>query len=126
MTLYIDTASPDHLVVALRRDGKVIARRKVRAPRRQAERLLPSIEKLLADQGVSLSQLKDIVVADAGGSFTALRIGVITANALAYALGIKIKGESQPEAKTRKFGRFAIVEPIYDREPTIGRPKGRR
>jgi tRNA A37 threonylcarbamoyladenosine modification protein TsaB len=43
-------------------------------------------------------------VADEGGSFTSLRIGVITANALAYALKIPVIGESGRALTKKKLG----------------------
>jgi len=120
MTLYINTTSQDEIVIALRDGAKIIASRKIKAPRRQAEKLMPGIDRLLKSQKIRLNALKKIVVANQGGSFTALRIGVITANALAYALKIPVESEPKTARQNKKFGRYSIVEPLYDREPNIG------
>ena len=81
---------------------------------------MPAIDKLLKTQKIKLSALKKIVVASYGGSFTSLRIGVITANALAYALKIPVESEMKTKKANKRFGRYSLVEPVYDREPNIG------
>ena len=120
MTLYINTASYDEIIIALYDGAKVIVQKKITAPRRQAEKLVPAIDKLLKTQKIKLSALKKIVVASYGGSFTSLRIGVITANALAYALKIPVESEMKTKKANKRFGRYSLVEPVYDREPNIG------
>ncbi|MFA6995035.1 MAG: tRNA (adenosine(37)-N6)-threonylcarbamoyltransferase complex dimerization subunit type 1 TsaB [Patescibacteria group bacterium] len=123
MILYINTTSHDEIIIALRDSAKIIAQKKINAPRRQAEKLMPAIDRLLKEKKIKLTSLKKIIVANQGGSFTALRIGVITANALAYALQIPVEAEPKTDKKNKKFGRYTIVEPLYDREPTIGESK---
>jgi len=120
MILYINTASYDEVIIALRNGAKTIVQKRFKAPRRQAERLVPAIDKLLKLKKVKLSSLEKIVVANSGGSFTSLRIGVITANALAYALKIPVESEPKTKKLNKKFGEYSLVEPIYDREPNIG------
>lgn len=123
MTLYINTASHDEIIIALLSEGRVLAQKKISAARQQAEKLLPSIDQLLKTKKAKLSDLKKIVVASYGGSFTSLRIGVITANALAYALKIPVVAEEKKTGKTKRFSSYSIVEPVYDREPNIGKSK---
>ena len=124
MILYIDTASHDEIIIALRSDEKdgckLMVQKKIVAPRQQAEKLVPAIDRLLRTKKVKLSDLTKIVVANRGGSFTSLRIGVITANALAYALKIPVVAEPRSPQPKKKFADYSIVEPIYDREPNIG------
>ncbi len=120
MILYINTSGADEIIIALRNAEKIIASKKISAPRQQAEKLLPAIERLLNAKKIKLSQLTKIVVANQGGSFTSLRIGVITANALAYALKIPVVAEPKTLIKNKKFSNYSLVEPIYDREPNIG------
>lgn len=119
-TLYINTASYEEVIIALFDGTKVIARKKFKAPRRQAERLVPAIDQLLQSKGLKLNALKKIVVANCGGSFTSLRIGVITANALAYALKIPVEAEPKTKKSNKKFGPYSLVEPLYSSEPNIG------
>lgn len=120
MILHINTNDGGGIKVALKQGSMVMAEKKVKAERREAEKLLPAVEALLKSKKINLSQIKKIEVANSGGSFTSLRIGVVTANALAYALRISAAGESG-KAKKVKIGRrsFSVVEPLYDREPEI-------
>ncbi|MFA6306385.1 MAG: tRNA (adenosine(37)-N6)-threonylcarbamoyltransferase complex dimerization subunit type 1 TsaB [Patescibacteria group bacterium] len=122
MTLLIDTTQKDLIVIGLKDKDKLIAVKKFKSHRTQAEKLLPAIGRLLKANKLKLSDLKKIEVENRGGSFTSLRIGVVTANALAYALGIPISGGKQPEKRSKKL---AAAEPIYDREPEITKKKSR-
>ncbi|MFA5024443.1 MAG: hypothetical protein WC523_05840 [Patescibacteria group bacterium] len=123
MTLYINTTNNDEIIIALKQGAKLIIQKKITAPRAQAEKLLPGIDRLLKSKKVKLSALKKIIVANQGGSFTSLRIGVITANALAYALKIPVEAEPKTLKKNKKFGAYSIVEPVYSSEPNIGKAK---
>jgi len=126
MTLFINTASFDEIIITLFSSyGKKIKTKKFKAPRKQAEKLLPAVDKLIKDASASLSDLKKIQVVVTGGSFTSLRIGVVTANALAYALNISVEavlatGEVLENQQAKKFATYNIVTPQYDREPNIG------
>ena len=62
--------------------------------------------------------LKKIKVENIGGSFTALRIGITTANALGYALNIPVEGTKTNQTKKNKL-EFSVVEPMYEREADI-------
>ncbi|MDP2708742.1 MAG: hypothetical protein Q8O93_01655 [bacterium] len=110
MILYIDTTKNDLIEIGLKKGGEFVARKKIKAERRQAEKLLPAVEKMLKAAKLKLSGIKKIEVENRGGSFTSLRVGVVTANALGYALGIGVNGKR-------------IVEPEYDREPEITEKK---
>jgi len=123
MTLYINTVAGDEVIVSLGDRQKIIRQKKIRAARQQGEKLLPAIAALLAAQKLEPTALRKIVVANRGGSFTSLRIGVITANALGYALKIPVRPEFPGPKKAKKFAGRTLVEPIYDREPEIGKAK---
>lgn len=114
LTLIIDTTDQESLSVGLERDGAMLSSATVPAARRQAEELLPAIGRLLLAAGLTLSDLEEIKVANFGGSFTALRIGVVTANALGFALGIRVVGTHGPAE-----GSGQAVEPHYQSEPQI-------
>lgn len=120
MILYINTVSSDEIIIALYNNDKLIVEKKVIAPRQQSEKLIPAIDKMLKLKKIKLTDLEKIMVENYGGNFTALRIGVITANALAYALKIPVEANSKINKKNKQFGIYSIVEPIYDREPNIG------
>ncbi len=122
MILYINTTEDKStkIEICLEKDGQVVARSVFGAKYMQAEKLLPGIEKLLKKKSLLLSDLKKIKVENRGGSFTAVRIGVVTANTLAYTLGIAVNGMDDSK---KKKGKINIVIPSYDREPNITKKK---
>lgn len=123
MILFIDTTSNKDIFLALT-DGKdLITELREPSERLQAELLLPLIEKLLKQNKVKLADLDGIEVNNHGGSFTSLRIGVVTANALAFALGIPVIGIDKKDVKKKKG--ISIIEPKYSFEPqiTMKKPK---
>ncbi|MCA8994286.1 MAG: tRNA (adenosine(37)-N6)-threonylcarbamoyltransferase complex dimerization subunit type 1 TsaB [Planctomycetaceae bacterium] len=73
--------------LAVVRDGNVIAERELSATgRRHARTLVPELKTLLEDNGLNPSDLDIIAVSIGPGSFTGLRVGVVCAKTLAYAL----------------------------------------
>jgi len=116
MTLTIDTTEDNFINLKL--EGKISIKRRVKALRLQSEKLLPLILNTLEKHNLTWSDLTLIKVAAQGGGFTSLRIGVLTANALAYALKIPI--EDINGMKAISFDGGAAVKPIYTSEPNIG------
>lgn len=119
MILSINTAQNDLIEISLKNRGRLVAVKKFKSRRTQAEKLLPAVEKLLRDGKFKLSDLKKIEVENRGGSFTSLRVGVVTANALGYALNIPVVGEGDPKIVKNGKRKFSIVEPSYSSEPEI-------
>ncbi len=117
MVLTIDTTLDNDIEVALTSDNFRLVKR-VKASRQQAEKLLPLIEKIMLTAKIDWSQIKEVRVQDQGGSFTSLRIGILTANALAFALGVPVTAFSK--TTTFKFPGGQAVKPIYQSEPNIG------
>ena len=124
MILYINTIKDeaDKIEIKVKKDGKTLTSKIEKARARQSEKLIPSIEKVLKNQKINIKDIKRIEVENYGGSFTALRIGVTTANALGYALNIPVVGTK--ESKLKKT-IFSVIEPIYNKNPdiTISRKK---
>jgi tRNA A37 threonylcarbamoyladenosine modification protein TsaB len=120
MVLIIDTTLGDDIEVRFsgRTDN---IRRRLSAPRQQAEKLLPLIVKMMKDYKIAWSDFDSISVQNTGESFSALRIGVLTANALAYALQIPIQA-LDAEAPLLFIGGQS-VKPRYQSEPNIGKAK---
>jgi tRNA A37 threonylcarbamoyladenosine modification protein TsaB len=109
MTLVIDTSNREKVLVFLEKDGVVIKKREWSVNRNQSEKLLSAIESL----GMNKKDLKKIKVAHKGNSFTSLRVGVLTANALAYALNIGVEALEQDKGSVKNFKNFDIVIPDY-------------
>jgi len=63
-----------------------------------SERLLPAIDRALADARISLEALGGIAASIGPGSFTGLRIGLSTVKGLAYATGLPVVGVPTLEA----------------------------
>jgi tRNA threonylcarbamoyl adenosine modification protein YeaZ len=96
LVLALDTATPT-LVAGLARwspggDAEVLAERAVPSGTKHAELLTPAIQGVLADAGLRMAHLDAIVVGLGPGPFTGLRVGVVTAAALADALGRPVVG----------------------------------
>ncbi len=89
------------------------------ANRQLAETLHQKIIEILEMNELSLNSLSGLAVYKGPGSFTGLRIGISTANALADALGIPIVGASGSDWQTRALKSLVagedhkIVLPFY-------------
>ncbi|TFV88236.1 tRNA (adenosine(37)-N6)-threonylcarbamoyltransferase complex dimerization subunit type 1 TsaB [Blastococcus sp. CT_GayMR16] len=96
LVLALDTATPT-LVAGLAnwsQDGatEVLAERAVPSGTRHAELLTPAIAGVLADAGLTMGNLEAVVTGLGPGPFTGLRVGVVTAAALADARGLPVIG----------------------------------
>ncbi|MCK4553386.1 hypothetical protein KAU19_00280 [Candidatus Parcubacteria bacterium] len=119
--MYINTTQGDDIIIVIKDSDKIVMQKKIKAKYSQAEKLLPMIDKMLAQNNLKIKDIQKIKVANVDGSFTALRIGVVTANALGYALGVPVQNiveNKKFKVKSRKFD-FDIVEPVYSKEPNI-------
>lgn len=81
-----DTAT-DALSCALWADGELIEHHET-APRRHADQVLSTVDRLLAEAGIARTGLDAIGFGRGPGSFTGLRIGVGVAQGLAFALDV--------------------------------------
>jgi tRNA threonylcarbamoyl adenosine modification protein YeaZ len=96
LVLALDTATPT-LVAGLARwspdaGTEVLAERAVPSGNRHAELLTPAIRGVLADAGLAMADLDAVVTGLGPGPFTGLRVGVVTAVALADARGLPVVG----------------------------------
>jgi tRNA threonylcarbamoyladenosine biosynthesis protein TsaB len=119
LILAFDTAT-DVATSALVRDGEVLGERRSRAVR-----ILEDVESLLAGAALRQQDLEAIVVGTGPGSYTGLRMGLVTARALALALDVAIAGVSTlaalgagaPGALPVIDGRRGEVFTLVDGEP---------
>jgi len=95
LVLALDTATPT-LVAGVARwspDGiEVLAERAVPSTTKHAELLTPAIRAALDDAGATLADLGAVVTGLGPGPFTGLRVGIVTAAALADARGLPAIG----------------------------------
>jgi tRNA threonylcarbamoyl adenosine modification protein YeaZ len=96
LVLALDSATPT-LVVGLARwttseGAAVLAERAVPSGTKHAELLTPAISGALADAGLAMADVEAVVTGLGPGPFTGLRVGVVTAAALADARGLPVVG----------------------------------
>ena len=91
LLLALDTATPA-VTVALHDGRRVLAERTAHDPRRHGELLAPAVAAVLAEVGADRRDLTDVAVGTGPGPFTGLRVGLVTARALALALGLRLHG----------------------------------
>ncbi len=76
--------------IALSSNGQIIADVTTKAKRTHSERLLPTVENLLAQTDMKLENISAIALSIGPGSFTGLRIGLSTAKGLCFGLKIPL------------------------------------
>ncbi len=84
--------------IALFRATECLAFRWLPEGRRSAQSLAPGIQELLRDCSVRPAEIGLVGVSVGPGSFTGIRIGVVTAKTFAYAVGAEILGVDTLEA----------------------------
>lgn len=120
LILAFDTAT-DVATSALVRDGEVLGERVSRAVR-----VLDDFEHLLREAGFEADDVEGIVVGRGPGSYTGLRMGLVTARTLSFSLGVPVSGVSTlaalaagvPGAAPVIDGRRGEVFVLADGEPT--------
>lgn len=106
MKLYLDTTDNKKTLVKL--DGQEFIE-EYQSPREQ--QILSVIDKALKKVEADKKDIDSIEVNPGPGSFTGTRVGVAVANALSFALGVKVNGQEPP------------TFPVYDKKPNITKSK---
>ncbi len=83
--LIIDTAL-EEAIVALSKDGKIIAELSNKEAHSHASFIQVAIDNVLKGQQMAMTELDAIVVTIGPGSYTGLRVGLATAKGIAYTL----------------------------------------
>ncbi|MEW1778086.1 tRNA (adenosine(37)-N6)-threonylcarbamoyltransferase complex dimerization subunit type 1 TsaB [Streptomyces sp. NPDC086777] len=91
LLLALDTATPA-VTVALHDGTAVIASSSQVDARRHGELLLPAVDRVLAEAGVGLDAVTEIVTGIGPGPYTGLRVGLMTADTFGLALGVPVHG----------------------------------
>lgn len=118
LLLAFDTATPA-VTVALHDGTRVLAEHTEVDARRHGELLAPGIRAVLAQAGRSRDELTDLAVGVGPGPFTGLRVGLVTARALADALGVAVHGVCTLDIlawAVRHDGPFAVATDARRRE----------
>jgi tRNA threonylcarbamoyladenosine biosynthesis protein TsaB len=105
--LGLDT-STEYLSLALLTDGQTLSR-DLRAGQQHSELIVPLVQKLLAEGGVSLKQLDCIAFGQGPGSFTGLRIGCGVAQGLAFGADLPVAPVSTLLALAQGSGMARVI-----------------
>lgn len=114
LTLAIDTATKV-CTVALCRETKILAEYSINMGMTHSEGLLPQLDQLLARTGVKKEEIELIGISMGPGSFTGLRIGLATAEAMAYSWQCYLHGVDTLKALAYNLplsGR--VLSPVLD------------
>jgi len=110
MLLAIDT-STHYASLALADGDALLAELNWRVGQRHGSELLERVRWLMREQGVAMSDLTGIAVAQGPGSFNGVRVAVATAKTLAFALGIPLYGV--PTLDVIAWGAQVAMQPIW-------------
>lgn len=132
MYIFVNTSNHKHIFLALiSKKGDILISKKIKSEYQQSEKLLSNIEKILLDSKKKLQDLKGVICITGPGGFTSLRIGITTANTIAWTLNIPIVGlESKNDQDNLdlinnefkgiiKLKKFKQILPKYGRGPNI-------
>ncbi|MBN2108069.1 MAG: tRNA (adenosine(37)-N6)-threonylcarbamoyltransferase complex dimerization subunit type 1 TsaB [Deltaproteobacteria bacterium] len=112
--LAIDTATPS-ASVALVDEGRILAECLLSGQKNHSERLLQIIDRLFDWTGSARDSIDSIAVSVGPGSFTGLRVGISTAQGLAFALDKPLAGVPALEVvASQATGGDGLVSPMID------------
>jgi tRNA threonylcarbamoyladenosine biosynthesis protein TsaB len=101
--------------VALALGDKMVGERSLDESRRHARDLVPMVQTLLQEQGWRARELDGVIVSRGPGSYTGLRVGIMSAKTLAYATGCTLLGIGTFEAIYEQVPKeYSCVEVIGD------------
>ncbi len=98
MIIFSLDTSTAMLSLALMDQDRVLAQRQKLTERLLSSALIPEIQALVADAGISQGEVGGIAVGLGPGSFTSLRVGLATVKGLAFAWGCPVVGISSLDA----------------------------
>jgi len=108
--LAIDT-STEACSAALQSGSEIFTLDEV-CPQQHSKRILPMVQQLLSEAGVSLAQLDGIVFGRGPGSFTGVRIGVGVTQGLAFGADIPVYGVSTLAAMAQAAHRLYNAQQV--------------
>lgn len=115
--LALDTSNKTLSVAVELTDGTIIEQT-IENTLQHSVLLMPTIEAIFKEAGITAKDLTKVVVAEGPGSYTGLRIGVTVAKTLAKSLGIPLVGVSSLDVflpdLTSKVKVGEIIVPFFD------------
>lgn len=112
--LAIDTSGKS-LSIAILQDEQIIGEKFLNISNQHSVNLLPALDSLFKEVDLGYDQLFAIAVTVGPGSFTGIRIGIATANAMAYGLDIPVLGVSSLKVLAEPFkDQSGVVLPAFD------------
>jgi tRNA threonylcarbamoyladenosine biosynthesis protein TsaB len=96
--------------VALAADGNIVARRVLSEARRHARDLAPAVAEMLREAGWQPLFISHVMVGLGPGSYTGLRVGMMSAKAFSYATNALLIG--MPTFETIAAGALAEVQSV--------------
>lgn len=105
--LGLDT-STEYLSLALLLDGSTLSR-DLHAGQQHSELILPLVQELLAEAGISLRELDCVAFGQGPGTFTGLRIGCGVAQGLAFGADLSVAPVSTLLALAQGSGHASVV-----------------
>lgn len=124
------------LSLALAEHHTIIRYRNLRSMKFLSSSIMPAIQGILKAAGWTLEDLDGLIVGLGPGSFTSLRVGISSARAISFALGIPVAGVCSLDAvamNVRQDGPVAVINDarrglvyarIYEKKGTILKPAG--
>lgn len=128
MILLINTASDLARVALLFEEEQYCLEKVFPLSEKLSEVLLEYIDSLLTAGKYQREDVSGVLCVRGPGHFTSIRIGVITANTIAFALSVSIVGvligkENEGFEKLIQGESDRVVVPEYDMAPDIGKKK---
>lgn len=119
LVLALDTSTVVN--VGLARDDRVLGTATVADQMAHVEQLMPLVSECLDAAGVAPGDLDQLIVGVGPGPFTGLRVGVATAQALSYVLGLELRGVCSLDVLAAQFagvrpGEFVVATDARRRE----------
>lgn len=111
MLLALDTSTP-WVSVAVHDGRRVLHAARAERAMQHGEQLAPMLAAALEAAGVARTDLTRIAVGVGPGPFTGLRVGLVTARTLGFALGIPVLGVLSLDVLAARARREGVEEPL--------------
>lgn len=115
ITLFIDS-SRKNLSVALFFDNKMVGLSNVESHFKHSNFLVNEIDKILRNSSININDVNNVVVLNGPGSFTGIRVGVVVAKTISWALNKNIYVLSNLKALAIGVHDDVVISIIHDKD----------